>query len=176
MNKRGERSRCSTLIDSETIDTCSSASRRSAKRPTSSPRARRCSPWGSDCTPSMRAMPRPPRRRSRSQASRAGGRRPQGGIQAALPAEGAADHRRRDRVHAITESQANRFLGFVSDAYERNSLALAANKEIAQWEELMGDMTLTTAMLDRILHHARCFSLRGESYRLKHSEALASVR
>ena len=27
---------------------------------------------------------------------------------------------------------------------------------------------LTTAMLDRILHHARCFSLRSESYRLKH--------
>ena len=26
---------------------------------------------------------------------------------------------------------------------------------------------------DRILHHARCFSLRGESYRLKHPELYA---
>ena len=28
--------------------------------------------------------------------------------------------------------------------------------------------------LDRILHHARCFSLRGESYRLKHPEPYAT--
>ena len=27
---------------------------------------------------------------------------------------------------------------------------------------------------DRILHHARCYSLRGESYRLKHPELYAS--
>lgn len=76
----------------------------------------------------------------------------------------------------ITKDQANRFFSFVSDAYERSSLAFTTNKEITQWEELMGDVTLTTAMLDRILHHARCFSLRGESYRLKHPEAFASAR
>ena len=34
----------------------------------------------------------------------------------------------------------------------------------------MGDPVLTTAMMDRILHHARCYSLKGESYRLKHPE------
>jgi hypothetical protein len=28
--------------------------------------------------------------------------------------------------------------------------------------------------LDRILHHSRCFSLRGESYRLKHPEPYAT--
>ena len=74
----------------------------------------------------------------------------------------------------ITKNQANRFLGFVSDAYESSSMILATNKEITQWEELMGDQVLTTAMLDRILHHARCYSLRGESYRLKHPELYAS--
>lgn len=74
----------------------------------------------------------------------------------------------------INRSQANRFFSFVSDAYERTSMIFTTNKEITQWEELMGDQTLTTAMLDRILHHARCFSLRGESYRLKHPEAYAA--
>ena len=74
----------------------------------------------------------------------------------------------------ITRNQANRFLGFVSDAYESSSMILTTNKEITQWEELMGDQVLTTAMLDRILHHARCYSLRGESYRLKHPELYAS--
>lgn len=68
----------------------------------------------------------------------------------------------------ITKQQANRFFSFVSDSYERASMVFTTNKEITQWEELMGDQALVTAMLDRILHHARCFSLRGESYRIKH--------
>ena len=55
-------------------------------------------------------------------------------------------------------------------------MVFTTNKEITQWEELVGDRTLTTAMLDRILHHARCFSLRGESYRLKHPELYAADR
>lgn len=74
----------------------------------------------------------------------------------------------------ITKQQANRFFSFVSDAYERTSMIFTTNKEITQWEELMGDQALVTAMLDRILHHARCFSLRGESYRLKHPELYAA--
>jgi DNA replication protein DnaC len=40
---------------------------------------------------------------------------------------------------------------------------------------MMGDPVLTTAMLDRILHHAKCFSLKGESYRLKHPEMFATT-
>lgn len=73
----------------------------------------------------------------------------------------------------ITKQQANRFFSFVSDAYERASMAFTTDKEITQWEELMGDQALVTAMLDRILHHARCFSLRGESHRIKHPELYA---
>lgn len=73
----------------------------------------------------------------------------------------------------INRTQANKFFSFVSDAYERTSMIFTTNNEITQWVELMGDQTLTTAMLDRILHHARCYSLRGESYRLKHPETFA---
>lgn len=68
----------------------------------------------------------------------------------------------------ITRSQANRFFTFISDTYETSSVVFTTNKEITEWAEMMGDPVLTTAMLDRILHHAKCFSLRGESYRLKH--------
>jgi DNA replication protein DnaC len=70
----------------------------------------------------------------------------------------------------ITREQANRFFCFVSDAYEKRSIIFTTNKEIPEWAEMMGDPVLTTAMMDRILHHARCFSLKGESYRLKHPE------
>jgi DNA replication protein DnaC len=70
----------------------------------------------------------------------------------------------------ITREQANRFFCFISDAYEKRSIIFTTNKEIPEWVEMMGDPVLTTAMMDRILHHSRCFSLKGESYRLKHPE------
>jgi DNA replication protein DnaC len=34
---------------------------------------------------------------------------------------------------------------------------------------MMGDSVMTTALLDRLLHHARVFTLDGESYRIKKS-------
>ena len=70
----------------------------------------------------------------------------------------------------ITRSQANRFFTFISDTYETSSLIFTTNKEIMDWAEMMGAPVLTTALLDRILHHAHCFSFRGESYRLKHPD------
>ncbi|MCF0230511.1 MAG: IS21-like element helper ATPase IstB, partial [Parasporobacterium sp.] len=65
----------------------------------------------------------------------------------------------------ITRAQANRFFTFISDTYETSSIIFTTNKQISDWAEMMGDPVLTTAMLDRILHHANCFSFRGESYR-----------
>lgn len=70
----------------------------------------------------------------------------------------------------ITRSQANRFFTFISDTYETSSIIFTTNKEIMDWTEMMGDPVLTTALLDRILHHANCYSFRGESFRLKHPD------
>jgi len=70
----------------------------------------------------------------------------------------------------INREQANKFFNFVSDCYERCSIAFTTNKPISEWSEVIGDPILTTALLDRILHHSRCFSLKGTSYRLKHPD------
>ncbi|MEA5029511.1 MAG: IS21-like element helper ATPase IstB [Sphaerochaeta associata] len=70
----------------------------------------------------------------------------------------------------IRREQANGFFNLVSEMYERNSIIFTTNKEIGQWSEVMGDPVLTTALLDRILHHSKCFSLRGESFRIKHPQ------
>jgi len=70
----------------------------------------------------------------------------------------------------INRAQANRFFSLISDIYERASVIVTTNKEIPEWAEMMGDPVLTTAILDRLLHHARCFSFKGESYRLKHPD------
>jgi len=71
----------------------------------------------------------------------------------------------------ISRSQANRFFTLISDTYETSAIIFTTNKEITEWAEMMGDPVLTTALLDRILHHARCYSFKGESYRLKHPES-----
>ena len=73
----------------------------------------------------------------------------------------------------ISRNQANKFFTLVSGIYERASIIVTTNKEIPDWVEVMGDPVLTTAILDRILHHARCFSLKGESYRLKHPDVFS---
>jgi DNA replication protein DnaC len=70
----------------------------------------------------------------------------------------------------ISRGQANSFFTLISDTYETSSVIFTTNKEITDWAEMLGDPVLTTALLDRILHHARCYSLKGESYRLKHPE------
>lgn len=70
----------------------------------------------------------------------------------------------------VTREQANRFFSFINGAYERTSIVFTTNKDITQWAEIFGDPVITQAMLDRILHHAKCFSLDGDSYRLKHPE------
>jgi DNA replication protein DnaC len=39
---------------------------------------------------------------------------------------------------AITRDQANRFFGFISDAYEKSSVIFTTNKDIPEWTEMMG--------------------------------------
>ncbi|MDR1538415.1 MAG: ATP-binding protein [Clostridiales bacterium] len=73
----------------------------------------------------------------------------------------------------ISRNQANRFFTLASDIYERASIIAATNKEIPEWTEVMGGPILTSAILDRMLHHAKRFSFKGESCRLKHPDVFA---
>ena len=66
----------------------------------------------------------------------------------------------------IERNEANLFFTFVSDLYERTSIVVTSNKAFDSWAELLGDEVMTTALLDRLIHHAMIFSLSGESYRL----------
>ena len=55
----------------------------------------------------------------------------------------------------------------ISEMYEKTSIIITSNKSFEYWAEMMGDRVMTTALLDRLLHHARIFTLDGESYRIK---------
>lgn len=64
--------------------------------------------------------------------------------------------------------EASLFFNVVAKRYERGSMVLTSNLPFTQWAGAFADdVTLTAAMLDRLLHHAHIVSISGESYRLK---------
>jgi len=68
----------------------------------------------------------------------------------------------------IEKREANLFFNLVSEMYEQTSIIVTSNKSFETWAEMMGDDVMTTALLDRLLHHARVFTLDGESYRIQY--------
>lgn len=70
----------------------------------------------------------------------------------------------------IEKREANLFFNLISELYEKASLIVTSNKSFEAWAEMMGDAIMTTALLDRLLHHAKVFTLDGESYRIKKSK------
>lgn len=54
----------------------------------------------------------------------------------------------------------------VSRRYERGSIVLTTNKEYKKWAEIFNnDATLTSAMLDRLLHHSETVVITGKTKR-----------
>jgi DNA replication protein DnaC len=66
----------------------------------------------------------------------------------------------------IEKREANLFFNLISETYEKASIIVTSNKSFESWAEMMGDSVMTTALLDRLLHHARVFTLDGKSYRI----------
>lgn len=57
----------------------------------------------------------------------------------------------------------------VAQGYERQSLVITTNLEFSRWAETFGDAKIAAAVLDRVCHHGRLITFRGESYRTTHS-------
>jgi len=56
----------------------------------------------------------------------------------------------------------------ISMRYERGSTVITSNRAFKQWPEIFNnDSTLTSAILDRLLHHAETCVIEGKSYRMK---------
>ena len=72
----------------------------------------------------------------------------------------------------ISREEANLFFQLVSQLYQQTSVIVTSNKGFEEWVEFMGDTVITTAILDRLVHKCELFNMTGESYRLKHREAI----
>jgi DNA replication protein DnaC len=62
---------------------------------------------------------------------------------------------------------ANLFFQLIAKRYEKVSTIFTSNKTFSQWNEVFSDVTIASAILDRVLHHCTVVNIKGESYRLK---------
>jgi DNA replication protein DnaC len=68
----------------------------------------------------------------------------------------------------IDQRGADLLFQIISQRYERGSIVLTTNKAYKHWPSMFNnDSTLTSAILDRVLHHAETIVIEGKSYRMK---------
>ena len=68
---------------------------------------------------------------------------------------------------------ANLLFQVISNRYETGAIILTTNRTFKQWPLTFdNDSTITSAILDRFLHHAHIIPIEGDSYRMKQKALL----
>ena len=68
----------------------------------------------------------------------------------------------------IDKTGADLLFQIISHRYEQGSLIITTNRVFKEWPEIFNnDSTLTSALLDRLLHHTETVVIEGKSYRMK---------
>ena len=68
----------------------------------------------------------------------------------------------------MSKEDAHHFFQVISRRYERGSTIVTSNLVFSQWSSIFAnDKVVTTAILDRLLHHSHVINILGDSYRLK---------
>jgi len=68
----------------------------------------------------------------------------------------------------IDKTGADLLFQIISARYETGALLLTTNKAYKDWPAIFGgDSTLTSAVLDRLLHHCETVLIKGSSYRMR---------
>jgi len=68
----------------------------------------------------------------------------------------------------IDKNGADLLFQIISGRYERGSIIITTNRVFKEWPEIFNnDSTLTSALLDRLLHHTEAVLIEGESFRMR---------
>jgi DNA replication protein DnaC len=68
----------------------------------------------------------------------------------------------------IDKAGADLLFQVISQRYEQGALVITSNRAFKNWPEIFNnDSTLTSAILDRLLHHAETVLIEGKSFRMK---------
>jgi DNA replication protein DnaC len=64
----------------------------------------------------------------------------------------------------------------VSRRYEKKSLVLTTNLAFSDWPTIFPNAACTTALIDRVVHHADIIAIEGDSYRRREAQAAKPSR
>jgi DNA replication protein DnaC len=68
----------------------------------------------------------------------------------------------------IDKAGADLLFQVISLRYEQGSMMITSNRAYKEWPKIFNnDSTLTSAILDRLLHHAETVVIEGKSFRMK---------
>lgn len=77
----------------------------------------------------------------------------------------------------FSNDEAKLFFQVIAKRYEQSSTILTSNLPFGQWDQTFAsDIALTSAMLDRILHHSQVIQIKGESYRLQDKKKAGLIK
>lgn len=71
---------------------------------------------------------------------------------------------------SMAEKTVEDFFEIVSSRYEKGSIIITTNRQLNEWDKVFMDKTLTTAIVDRLIHHCHTIIIKGESYRFKNRD------
>ena len=76
----------------------------------------------------------------------------------------------------MNKEDAHHFFQVISKRYERGATIVTSNLVFSQWSGIFAnDKVVTTAILDRLLHHSHVINIIGDSYRLKEKKEAGLV-
>ena len=77
-----------------------------------------------------------------------------------------------DRLEQEDARNASLFFKVIDGRYTKRSTILTTNIDFEHLGHYLGDPVVTTAIVDRMVHHSTVISINGPSWRLKESEKL----
>ena len=77
----------------------------------------------------------------------------------------------------VSEAAAELLQTMVHQRYRRRaSVLVTSNRIIKDWGSYLGDMTMASTILDRLMHRSRLLEFEGKSYRLKEAAQRLAVK
>lgn len=67
----------------------------------------------------------------------------------------------------LKHDDAEELLEIIMRRYEKASTVMISNRPIEDWPKTLGDAATTSALLDRLMHHAHMICFQGKSYRME---------
>ncbi|ESX09453.1 ATPase AAA [Mesorhizobium sp. LSJC255A00] len=75
-------------------------------------------------------------------------------------------------THTLSDRQRLDLLEMFEERYRRKSTLITAQLPVAAWHEMIGEVTLADAILDRVVHNAHRITLEGNSMRKRKPSTL----